>query len=82
MLVDIGVPCQPLRDKIDCDMNITFKNYCTESWSHALETAADFAVIHSTMNEGFLAGTLSGAALWAIMELSDRFNKTQQERKR
>ena len=32
--------------------------------------AVDFAAVHSAMNEGTFAGSLSGAALWAMVELT------------
>ena len=57
-------------------MKIALENYCAESLGCAQEFAADFAAIHSMMNDGLFAGTLSGTVLWAIMKL------TQQERKR
>ena len=57
-------------------MKIALENYCAESLGRVQELAADFATIHSMMNDGLFAGTLSGAVLWAIMELAQQERKT------
>ena len=52
---------------------MNFTNQESRTWCLTPYAAADSAAARSAMNEGVFVGFLSGAVLWAMMELWHRF---------